>query len=321
MPPSDKTTYDDSVLVNYIVGSLPETDAERLDELSVSDRELADRLEAIENDLVDSWARGELSGELLEQVNRVYRASPQRIGKLRFAQALVAHQKRAATTKGVVDSSVATTSTLRPEDPSIKRIRPFPSRRWFPQWAFAAIAALAVAGLTYLAIDNSRLRRELLREMAKRDAMEATQQQLSRQLATQSAPSPAKNDSERISASLTQLANQPKLVTALLLPPMRGNSQLANVLVPSKTTRVVLRLQLEVDDFPAYRAVLMESSSNKIVWHSQTLKAESDMGRPIISAGLPANLLKSQNYFIQLSGVRRQQAEVIGIYPFKAIVD
>ena len=62
MPDAGKSQpYDDEQLVRYLLGSLDEQDTERFDELSVSDDEFAGRLQAVENDLIDAHARGELS--------------------------------------------------------------------------------------------------------------------------------------------------------------------------------------------------------------------------------------------------------------------
>ena len=67
---------DDSVLVRYLVGSMPDAEAERLDELSVADDEFALRLSAVEHDLVDAFVNGELSGDVLERFRARYLTSP-----------------------------------------------------------------------------------------------------------------------------------------------------------------------------------------------------------------------------------------------------
>jgi hypothetical protein len=45
-----------------MVGALPDDETERLDELSITDPSFADRLNAVEYDLVDSYVRGEALG-------------------------------------------------------------------------------------------------------------------------------------------------------------------------------------------------------------------------------------------------------------------
>ena len=74
----------------YLLGALPESGTERLDELSLTDDGFVEQLRAAENDLVDAYARGELSSEIAEVFRARYLASPKRRAKLRFAQAFLA---------------------------------------------------------------------------------------------------------------------------------------------------------------------------------------------------------------------------------------
>ena len=50
MPVPAEPIRDDDILVRYLLGSLPEDETERLDELSVSDDDFVWRLRAAEND-------------------------------------------------------------------------------------------------------------------------------------------------------------------------------------------------------------------------------------------------------------------------------
>lgn len=80
---------DDKILVRYLLGSLPEDQTERLDELSVSDDDFVWRLRAAENDLVDAYLHNELSGETLERFRSFYLSSAHRREKVKFAEALL----------------------------------------------------------------------------------------------------------------------------------------------------------------------------------------------------------------------------------------
>lgn len=134
-------TPDDQILVRYLLGSLPEEQTERLDELSVSDDSFVWRLRAAENDLVDAYLRNELSGDTLERFRSFYLASAHRRDKVMFAEALLA---------------------LGAQEPR-------QSRRWFaapsmiPRWGLASgiAAALLIAGV--LLYQNGRLRNQVQR--------------------------------------------------------------------------------------------------------------------------------------------------------------
>ena len=55
------SSLNEQLIVDYLLGDLPEAEADRLNELSVANDEFAEYLEAIENDLVDDYIRDELS--------------------------------------------------------------------------------------------------------------------------------------------------------------------------------------------------------------------------------------------------------------------
>src|SRR5262245_5872489 len=65
----------DKELQSYLLGLLPDEDAERLDELSIIDDQVAERLRIVEDDLVDAYVNGELTGATLERFESHYLAS------------------------------------------------------------------------------------------------------------------------------------------------------------------------------------------------------------------------------------------------------
>jgi hypothetical protein len=94
----NKEKYNDQTIIRYLLGSLPEEETERVEEISFIDDEFAVRLSAVENDLVDAYLRGELSGEKLERFDSYYLASPKRRKKVKTAHVLHAYAKNAVAT-------------------------------------------------------------------------------------------------------------------------------------------------------------------------------------------------------------------------------
>jgi hypothetical protein len=78
--------YNEQEIIEYLLGSASETDTERFDGLSVTDRDFAAQLDATENDLVDAYIQGELTGAALERLETHYLASPLRRDKVEFAR-------------------------------------------------------------------------------------------------------------------------------------------------------------------------------------------------------------------------------------------
>lgn len=136
--PADPTG-DDQILVRYLLGSLPGDQAERLDELSVSDDDFVWRLRAAENDLVDAYLRNELSGETLERFRSFYLSSAHRREKVKLAETLLV--------------------LCAQESGS--------SRNWFavpfmiPRWGLASGIAAALALGGFLLYQNAGLRNQI----------------------------------------------------------------------------------------------------------------------------------------------------------------
>ena len=76
---------DDQQLVRYLLRLLPDEEADRLDEMSISDDALAWRLREVENDLVDAYVSGTLTGETVERFESFYLSSERRRQKVKFA--------------------------------------------------------------------------------------------------------------------------------------------------------------------------------------------------------------------------------------------
>jgi hypothetical protein len=108
---ADESGREDQQFERYLLGLLPEDEAERLDELSLTDDEAAWRLSAVENDLVDAYVRGELSGETLQRFNSYYLLSPIRRAKVTFAQTWLLANPAAAEAESPAPAAATPTTT------------------------------------------------------------------------------------------------------------------------------------------------------------------------------------------------------------------
>jgi hypothetical protein len=125
MPSQHQT--DDHILTQYLLGELAEEETERLDEMSIVDDEVAWRLRSVENDLVDAYVRGKLSGETLERFKSSYLSTPQRRKRVILANALLSIERQSTPAA--------------------------PPLRW---WAIAAAALLIVASLAFVFTSRRR---------------------------------------------------------------------------------------------------------------------------------------------------------------------
>ncbi len=322
MTSAEQKRFDDQVLVRYLLGSLPEEEAERLDVLSIADDAFVWHLSAVENDLVDAYVRGELSGPDLAQFRQSYLSSPNRLQKVDFAEALRSFDAKSARAAAQAAPTKAVPSST-PKDESSKDSSPWP---WFSvprlalQWGFVggALALLFAAG--YLLLMNARLRKQTTEAQGSQATFEQREQELQRQLNAQRiANAEMAKQLDGLRESRPNL-DQLKTLSALLLPPTRGGG-IATVSVPRGTDLVILLLALESDDFPFYRVGLKDSATNQTVWHSSNLKAAASSATITVSISLPANLLKQQIYELELSGVPSSgRGEFISGYPISVVI-
>src|SRR5262245_44684608 len=98
MPLPDRSDpTDDAHLTSYLLGLLPDEEAQRLDQASIADDETASRLRVVENELVDAYVRGMLAGEQLERFESHYLVSARRRENVQFATGFLSAVERAAT--------------------------------------------------------------------------------------------------------------------------------------------------------------------------------------------------------------------------------
>src|SRR5438034_3468428 len=80
--------FNEETITRYLLGDLPETKQVEIEDRAFQDKECLDSILAVENDLIDEYARGELSGSARRQFERLFLASAERRQKVEFARAL-----------------------------------------------------------------------------------------------------------------------------------------------------------------------------------------------------------------------------------------
>jgi hypothetical protein len=294
LPPDAR--HDDDQLVRYLLGALPEDETQRVEEDCLVDDEVAARLRLVEDDLVDAYARGHLTGDRLVRFEAFYLASPGRRQKMEFAKRFLA----------AVDSAAP-----RHEPEALARSQA--AGRWSP-WMLAAAAAVFLAtGL--LLVQDTRLRRDVTDARASLAAAEQRVRTVSGQL----------DDHQRAAAAAIQaLANArgtpPEGAVALvLMPQTRGVDRVSMIAVPRGARTVPLDLTLEAANDGQYSVALRDPATNGIVWRSQALASESGRRPPVVPVRVPAGLLKAQHYALDLFELRAGAPEFVGSYAFEVV--
>jgi DNA repair exonuclease SbcCD ATPase subunit len=341
-------TYNNENLIAYLLGALPDAEAEIFDELSFTDDSFAGELSAAEKDLVDAYVTGELTGEKLEKFESHYLATPRRREKVEFAKAFQGFAEKNLT---VIESIPK--RTLGGFFSDI-----FVIRRPLLQWGFALAALLFMILGGWLFRENARLNSEISESQAKRDELrkreselEQREKQLQGEIANQrTTNSETEKELAKIREEREKLEQELKIrqsqeqqrineqradakktpaslpntritvASFILTPSLRGNSQLTSVSIPPQTDSVAMQLELETNDYTAYRVVLKNQSGDQILWRSGRLKAKTKGTNKILNVVFPARLLRSQAYTLEVSGVSSNAtAEIISSYSFRVV--
>ncbi len=334
----------------YLLGSLFEDEAEHFDELSFTDNDFADALKAAEADLIDRYIQGELRGATLERFESYYLASPKRREKIEFARQFqtFAGREIAASQKKIAAEKEKSKSGLSKFFASLNI---FKNRNSFLQFGFAAATLLILVLGGVLIFRN--IFNQINTQIAKVDSPVNLERQTPRveeknaaNLSNQNADSNVENKTATANANNNSTANQtektnkqtmaqptptpkpkettlpskPIVASFLLLPSLRGGSKIQSLSLSEKITDAAIQLKLETDDYPSYRVNLIDPSSGKTLWRSETIKAKSKGANKQLNVGFPAKLLKSQIYTLQISGISADgKSEIISDYPFRVV--
>ena len=312
MSPSFESGHDDGQLVNYLLGQLSPEETERIDELSITDDEVARRLRAAEDDLVDAYVSGALEGETLQLFERFYLSSPRRREKVKFARSLRHAIDRTAPAQQALSAVPA---------PLPVRAASARAPRSESTWKLTAAAALVVAAASTLVVEEVRLRRGLEEARRESAALGERARDLERQLADERAvvaAAQAPGVAPSAAAASVPAAAEPE--SLVLVPQTRALSAIAALHVPANRDAVTVALRLETNEFSRYQAALRDPATGRIVWRSAWITLSNPSPRATVSVRLPSELLKPQHYAVELSGQRGQTAgELVASYAFEAV--
>ena len=294
----NESGYDDQQLGCYLLGLLPEEDAEQFDEKSIVDDEVVSRLRVVEDDLVDAYIGGRLAGDTLERFESFYLSSQRRRQKVRFARSFL----------GALDRAAAPAAPA-PRPRTVGRL-----------WVVAALLLLACGVLLY---EAARLRNgwndAQMTSAAFSDRAHDLEQQLNDQRA---ANTNIIKELESVRASRTAAAEasaQTAAIALLLLPQTRSIGPIPTLAVAPQADRVALELRLESNDFLRYRVALKDPGTNLVVWRSARIGARTADG-PTVSVTIPASVLKAQHYSVELEGLGAADLEdVVASYVFQIV--
>jgi hypothetical protein len=322
----------DEYLVRYILGLLPESETERLDEASIADDEIAERLRIVEDDLIDAYVRGNLDSETLERFEAYYLSSSARREHVRFAASLLRAVDRAARPPAKTASAAAgAASSVAPAVGGVA-VASSSSRQRSVRWLLPGLAAAAVlllASSATLVYETNRLNRSLSVERQQNATLDQRTRSLARQLESErtsltAAQIELARTRESVPASPTPgrsgAPSAAPAIAVVLLPQTRAIGPIPALAMSSGVDRVAFDLRLETNDFREYKVGLRDPATNDVIWRSDWIAPRMSADQASVSVSVPGVLLKSQHYAIELTGRDGTSAgQVVGSYAFQIV--
>ena len=337
--------YNNQSLDEYLLGALPAAETERFDELSFTDQGFAAALQAAEQDLVDHYVHGELSGATLEKFKTHYLASPLRREKVEFAANFQIYAKRHRPEKTALPAA-QNSETKRG---FFSALNIFNAPNPWRQRSYAAVILLLAAFGGWFLIGNFNRQNDGM--LTQRNSTAPREPELKTApnpdnsihsvpeketaMTNRETAAPPPNAVERTPTNRESMSKklppapqqesvpQISIASFTLAPSLRGANRIPSFSIPKQTRDVAVQLQLETGDFMAYRVQLVDQTDRKI-WRSGSLKSKNEGGgnnNKVLNVRFPAKLLKSQTYLLVVSGLNADgETEIISNYPFRSVL-
>jgi len=266
--------------LQYLLGELPEQEAVEFEEQCFADDALFEETSALENDLIDSFVRGELSEAERQQFEKGYLISPARRANVQFSRVLAGHLSTLPPGEAVAESR---------NPPAL-----FSLQVWMGRLAWATIAVVVTAGISWMMLANRRLRHELDLMRARQAQFQQQEQDLRLQIA-------ALDAQVRQGGAGGQV--RPEIISLILTPGLNRSDAAARKLVISSPAPLVrMELYLEQDDSRSYRASVQNAEGQQI-WETKDLKSHAGpQGAKSVTIEISSSLLQSGDYLVKLDG-------------------
>jgi hypothetical protein len=290
-----QTFGSDQTIIRYLLNELSAEDQARFEEAYLSDGSLFDQVRAFEEELIEEYVKGGLSGGERRRFERHYLASDQRRARIEAARELIqVCSPKSSTQTPTNDWIESKLFSIRSRLGSLVKSRPAP--------VFGVAAALLSLVAVGLVIDLLRLRGQLAAVNEERAAIARRWEESERrlvhereQLAEERKQSVGLRDKlESLNRQLDRLAraraesrsSNNQIVFLALTPGVRSIKKPDRATISDHTNFVELRVELESQGATnprSYRAVVKTVDGGREIW---------------TRAGIQPRLRKSAQYFV-----------------------
>jgi hypothetical protein len=336
-----QSAKEEQLMTRYLTGAATEEQCVEVEERFLRDAEYLKQLRALECEIIDDYARGEMAAPVRRSFERRALASPQRREQVARARKLQAQlDQMAAEVRAAPGESATAPLIAGPRESLWEKLR---ARLFAPapvlRYGMAAVALLIAFGGLWLLREEVRSRQiarltaehelALLNEKNLQERLAAERGELTSQLENEKrrlAAEQLRNDQMR--AEIRRLLERPPehptpegdfVELALSSGIERNFGEPRRLSIPMGLRMV--RLQLELDPLVSYRGYRVElnTAGGAQVWVQGGLTSrQSDWGR-FVTLTIPTRALQAGEYELILRGsTNERKGEVAGYYYFIA---
>jgi anti-sigma-K factor RskA len=323
-------TDNHSLIVDYLLGRLPESELDEMEKQYLHDEDMFQELQEIEDELIDDYATGTLPIEQKKSFEDYFLRSAERREKLNFAQALTKHA--VAWQQGTVlsvDANESEESTRSRENTGGFTFWSGQVPAW-RQWVAIAAVLLFAIGSGTLWLRNRELRRQLMAANANNENLRReVDAQFRTSAETKAELSAEQQQSQMLETQVEQIqTSSPDQIHDLvvnltldigyLVQITRGGEKKVKALeVPTNARLVRLSLEVGKAPFESFN-ILLRRGEETVVWRRSALKARGVGDRRKLNLAIPAETLTAGNYDVLITGVPTEgDAELVGHYYLK----
>jgi hypothetical protein len=328
----------------YLLGELSAAESERFEEAYFADDALFEQFQAVKDELLDLYARGELPEEKGARFSAHFLSTAPR--RLQFEETQNFIRAMTAVSTGSADESVSP-AVPTPEKSSERSLFDFFNLRMFAwQITFAAMLLIASIVLVYRYLPPPEEQTALQATPSpttgsptgvnynapqKPDTADTNQLSVNTNLARNAASRNSANSSQSLANTVADPKPTPKsqtnreprisparIASIMLLPVASRDINEANTLRLAPDTRAVrLQLTFKNDDYRNYSAAVT-TIEGSIVWQQKTLRPANGGANKSVTIQFAPALLRGQDYIVTLTGrTSAGQTEIIGEYYFR----
>jgi hypothetical protein len=298
-----KNDQRENLIRRYLLGELTEAEQTALEQELLIDRGRFDQVWAVENELVDSYVRGEMSRADRERFDAHYLASPLHRERVAIAESFLAK----------IDPQGGEPVEVREKEAVVPWHRGFPLSWSRPVFGVVLVMALLLAfGMIWSYIERVRLTGQIANVQKEGQTEREFLKQRERELASRNQEiekeiADLSQRNEQLKTEIEQLrqrgqAAAPTVLSFLLTPaPVRVEKALPQSTISLLTGKAQLLMELANADYTNHRVILETVEGRKIL-RRRTGKVRFGRDRAFVALPVKAGELSRGDYILILFG-------------------